>query len=1140
MIRLFSIIVLFSILFSEETVWEYDADLFTGRETETGETVRKFIGNVRIWQDSLTIYADSVSHFPSQKTHLIQGNVKMIDVADTLTCETLLFVSDSTEYLKASNNVHFVQSEQQLDCDSLQYWTEIDSGFAVGNVEMMQASSTLNAHQFNYWKTDGFRGSSFIAHGNTMLKNENQTLSANSIEYIDETQFILMSGNATIEDTSHIVLGEQVHVQYSDSLIENIHVLENAVLWNDHSAKPTQGASYQSFRDEMLSEHMTAYFIDGNIDRLELSGMASAELNVVDDTLLIGLNITSGDTISMNFENGNAQRIQVFGGARGQFEPEGESTKVDTTVIYQAEYIDYHINDEVSYLNDNAKVEYQNMVLTSGYIFVDWNTNILEAELRDDNFPTIDTNTGEPMTGESMVFNLITNHGRITKGRTGFNNGFYHGNEIFRDEPEMYHVNHSKYTSCDRENPHFYFGSRFMKMLPNDKVVAKPLILYVFDIPIIGFPLAVFPNKGGKRRSGWIMPSFGTHSNWGSYLQKLGYFWAPNDYMDVKFISNFYDKKGVELRTYGNYKKRYRFNGSISSTFHRNLNDVTKDITDIFSDKTTQSWDLHWKHKHTIDPTQYFNVDFTYVSSSNFYQETGYNLDTRLKQQINSSAHYFKSWPKNSLSINLNETYDLLAEQDEPSTTVGSTNFFKSRTLPQISFSHSHSKLFGNGDNWYNNIYWRESTSFRRVEKEGYVSTAVPDDTLFAWNDTSYSNQNISHSFTFTAPQKFFGWLTLNPSANFKEDWVFKYRQPNVDETTGLFADEDTNSVVDYTEINGFKRRLTGSVSLSTNTKIYGIFPAPIGKLEAIRHVITPSVSIGYKPDYSKLNLGYFETDASGETFDYFSGSMAGGTSTSEQKNVGISIKNLFQAKVKSGEDTFQKIDLLNWNISTSYNAVADSLKWSTIRSSINTSLPGGSNLSISMTHDPYKVDDDFKRIDILSPLPRLTYMDASTSIKLSGSSIIGFAQSESTTNDTLDYEKEEELHYSNQPYEPVLGDGNLWESSLSFRYSLQRILPDEDGEDWAKSFWMNANMKFRITQNWKLTYTARFDLEEKELVSHSFYVFRPLHCWEFSFKWWPGVSGGTGNGFMLNIYVKNPDLRDVKVESTGGRLFGF
>ena len=60
-----------------------------------------------------------------------------------------------------------------------------------------------------------------------------------------------------------------------------------------------------------------------------------------------------------------------------------------------------------------------------------------------------------------------------------------------------------------------------MKMITGDRVVAKPLWLFIFDIPIIGFPLAVFPNKGGQRHSGWIMPSFGHRNSDGTFLQGL-------------------------------------------------------------------------------------------------------------------------------------------------------------------------------------------------------------------------------------------------------------------------------------------------------------------------------------------------------------------------------------------------------------------------------------------------------------------------------------------------------------------------------------------------------------------------------------------------------------------------------------------
>ena len=77
------------------------------------------------------------------------------------------------------------------------------------------------------------------------------------------------------------------------------------------------------------------------------------------------------------------------------------------------------------------------------------------------------------------------------------------------------------------------------------------------------------------------------------------------------------------------------------------------------------------------------------------------------------------------------------------------------------------------------------------------------------------------------------------------------------------------------------------------------------------------------------------------------------------------------------------------------------------------------------------------------------------------------------------------------------------------------------------------------LSQNWKLSYSTRFNVIDQEMLSQSFHLSRPLHCWMFSFKWWP--SGGS-KGFLLNISVKNPDLQDIKVETRGGNkgIFGM
>ena len=147
------------------------------------------------------------------------------------------------------------------------------------------------------------------------------------------------------------------------------------------------------------------------------------------------------------------------------------------------------------------------------------------------------------MIGDTLLYDLLLKKGTIVKGSTEINNAYYHGDEIVSDEQKSIYSSNGIYTSCDLDKPHYYLGSKQMKMLPGDRIIARPLWLHIYDIPVIGVPLAVFPSKGGGRRSGWIMPSFGSSASRGSYLRHLGYFWAPNDYMDAKVLLSFYDER---------------------------------------------------------------------------------------------------------------------------------------------------------------------------------------------------------------------------------------------------------------------------------------------------------------------------------------------------------------------------------------------------------------------------------------------------------------------------------------------------------------------------------------------------------------------------------------------------------------------
>ena len=133
-----------------------------------------------------------------------------------------------------------------------------------------------------------------------------------------------------------------------------------------------------------------------------------------------------------HFDKNELSRMQVIGGALGEFIPEKGNSKVDSTVYYKADFIDYIIDEERSILQKEAEVDYGSTIIESGNIIVDWNTNMLDAEYAYDIYPMVSNANESPMVGESMRVDLINKKGVIRKGKTNFDDGFYHGRTIQR------------------------------------------------------------------------------------------------------------------------------------------------------------------------------------------------------------------------------------------------------------------------------------------------------------------------------------------------------------------------------------------------------------------------------------------------------------------------------------------------------------------------------------------------------------------------------------------------------------------------------------------------------------------------------------------------------------------------------------
>ncbi len=834
--------------------------------------------------------------------------------------------------------------------------------------------------------------------------------------------------------------------------------------------------------------------------------------------------------------------------------PSKSSSGLDTTLYYNATTINVLPKENKIYLVGKAEVKYKAIHLQAGQIIVDWDTNVLIAEGIPDTVYQLAENgvdsvmqvvtkenpvlsdAGDVMHGAKMLYNFRSEKGRVIRGRTDFEGGYYSGQAIKKISKKVINFSRGYFTTCDKkDNPHYHFRSRKIKFVVGDKVIAKPVVLYFGHVPVAALPYAVFPTKKG-RQSGIIIPTYGESASEGRFIRGLGYYWAPNDYFDSSLQLDYFDRSGVIFRSNINYALRYVLNGRISGSYTKK---------NFITGRQQERWDLLINHRHTLDPTTNFQVSGSFVSDNSFYKDYSSNFDTRLTRKVRSDATFSKRWPDKRLSFSAN----ISQERDIETGQV-------SRTLPRFNFSMSQRSLFGSGNKssrtgsytrssrttqqtrWYESLYYSYSSNFYNsiVRGGGYSERT-----------SRYLNHNLSLSMN--TPQKIFGWLTMGQSFNYQERWYDRYKKNTFD--------PETNSVQADT-VTGFAARRTFTHSLNASTNIYGMFTPKIGNVTAIRHVVSPSLSFSYQPNFSDEKWGYVDTFTDTTGKEIVAQRLMDGVSGSAQKRLSFSVRNVFQMKMSDGEKE-KKVDLFTLNFSSGYNFEADSLKLSNLSTSFRSRIGRNLNINMSATHNFYKYDYQSGRTvnqlllsdkDAISNfnLLRLTNFRLSASLQLQGKKKRTKADQDKKQDveqqvfiDEQTGEVVSEQEYYDRLYEPggnrfqvndrFSGLDIPWRMSLSFNFSLNKYNP----ENPTKNYYLRiSGMEVQLTKNWKISYNAQYDFETKQIVNHSFTFYRDLHCWEARLTWRP--SGIGGNSYYLRINVKAPQLRDLKYEQRGGR----
>lgn len=805
-------------------------------------------------------------------------------------------------------------------------------------------------------------------------------------------------------------------------------------------------------------------------------------------------------------------------------------------------YEEFENGRKIYYYGD-VSVTYQDMRLTAEYMEYDMKTGTVFARGAYDS--TAGEWVGRPVMTqgdktynmEEVRYNFNSRKARITNMITTEDDGQLHGQNIKMMDDGSINLTDGKYTVCDAEHPHYYLHLSSAKVVknPSQKTIFGPAYMVVEDVklPFIGLPFGFIP-KRPERATGMLMPTFGEEEARGFYMRDAGMYFVFGDYLDLSVTGDYYTLGSWAVDINSRYKVNYKFNGNFSLTYS---NDQTgeKGTKEFFQ---TRNFAVKWSHSQDskAHPGSTFSASVNFQSpSNNRYNAT--SITEAQQNQISSSISYSKNWNgKFNLSVNA------LHNQN----TKDSSYVF---TLPNITFSMTTIYPF-KIKNRVGKEKFYEKISF------GY-NTTLQNKISFKASDFNSGNmlekfQNgMAHNFSIGLPNfQLFKYISIAPGVSYSQNWFFRKNEYAYNPETDAVEAQDSQL------FNGFGITQNYSFSTSASTRIYGTFNfGKQHKIQAIRHVISPSLSLSLSPDKATYANGYrtlIYTDANGveQQYDYNiysgTGQLYSPPSAGKSASLSLSIGNNIEAKVRDYADTTgsgtKKVKLIDQlNISTGYNFLAEQFKMQTVSLNMSTSLFNKISLSASAGLDPYAVDSKGTRINEFAiangqgPL-RLTNLSASASYSLSGKGTInGNDGSKSSAGGAASY-------YQRNYYHPVTGEyipgGWLyytnpnvpWSFNLSSSFVLTKSYSyDSELEKLQKvnriTATLSASGNIKLTPKLSINMTSGFDFVALKPTTTQISAQYDLHCFNIDVSWIPL---GTWKSYSFRIAANAAALADL------------
>ena len=796
---------------------------------------------------------------------------------------------------------------------------------------------------------------------------------------------------------------------------------------------------------------------------------------------------------------------------------------IDEIIKYKAkDSVAMNLDSRKAFLYSDGSIDYKKMLLQADHVIVDFNTQTLQAF---GNTDTAGNTVGRPYFkqddaeyhADSIIFNYSTQKGIIQGVITQEGEGFLHGKKVKKINDSVMYLSGGSYTTCNYAHPHFAINFTKSKLITNNKIVTGPAWLTIEDVPTpVALPFAFFPITK-QRQSGILIPSYGWMNYRGYYLRDGGYYFAINDNLDLALLGELYTNLSWAAEAKSNYYVRYKYKGSVDMRYGQTFEGIRGDSANFNS---FNDFKFTWKHDQDAKANPYSRF-----SANVNLQSRNYNKNTTNRND------YFNSTTTSSISYTtkLGSYLNLAASARESfNAQTGIMNIkLPSVSLSSVTLYPLRRRNPAGAYRWYENI----SMSYV-LNAENNLTT--PDSELFTAVTLNRMQYGVQQQIPISSSVKVLRFFNWTNSFNYNERWHWSTTDRNYNPTDGS---------VSIDTIHGFRANREFSLSSSLSTRIYGMFQFKYGPLKAVRHVINPSLSFSYHPDFGDARFGWWKeyTDTTGYVHRYsiFQNSLYGGPPDGRSGNLRLSVGNNLEVKVQNPFDTaaeMKKVALIeNLTLSMGYDLAKDSLNLSNLSVSGRTTLFRTLVLNYTGSFSPYVIDTLGRIYNQLlwNTEHRLFRMDNSTwsaqlSYSLNNNTFGGKNKSSGGRPTTTLVQTPSAVPI------PILLGGYAdfsvpWNVSFSYTFShVDRYVASlmDIRSETIQSITLSANVN--LTENWRLAISTGYDISNKGMSYTSVDIYRDLHCWEMRFNW---VPFGYYKSWFFQINIKAEALHDVKYE---------